>query len=248
MRILFFSFLLANLVLLLWHTQITPRASNSDVPVVPAERRLVLLTERQAEQAPDTAPLVQPQPLEIPDVELAAEELQPSPEEEPTIAPVAPILSCHTIGPFVELERAKSVTERIKQLGAKVTRRSKTEQEQYGYRVFLPPYKNREAALAATQKLAQNGIQDYFIISDADQKNGVSLGLFRKKSGAARRMEQVRRFDFNPQMEIRYRDNTIYWLDYEQTGTLVTESIWREITEETPNLQQLPRDCATKTA
>jgi hypothetical protein len=49
-------------------------------------------------------------------------------------------------------------------------------------------------------------------------------------------------------MEIRYKDNTIYWLDYEQTGELVTDSIWREITEEIPNLQQLPRDCDARPA
>lgn len=234
LRIFFFILLLANLVLLLWYTQIAPRAAGADVPAVPQDKRLVLLQEHQHRQAGAT-----PQPLEIPEVQLAQEELQlPAPE---------PAVTCHTIGPFSELERAKVVSERIHRLGATVTRRNKTEQEQYGYRVFLPPYRTREEAVAATQKLAKNGIQDYFIISDEDRKNGISLGLFRKKSGAIRRMEQVSRFDFKPQLEIRYRDNTIYWLDYEQTGELVTDSIWREITEETPNLQKLPRDCDAKT-
>jgi hypothetical protein len=239
LRIAFFALLLANLVLLLWYTQIAPRAG-AEVPAVPEQKRLVLLEEHQRRQA---SAAQQPQPLAIPDVELAQEELQPPPAAPAQGA--AP--SCHTIGPFADLDRAKAVSERIRQLGATVTRRNKTEQEQYGYRVFLPPYKTREEALAATQQLAKNGVQDYFVISDEDRKNGISLGLFRKKSGADRRMEQVSRFGFKPQMEIRYRDNTIYWLDYEQTGDLVTDSIWREITEETPNLQQLPRDCDAKT-
>lgn len=240
LRITFFILLLANLVLLLWYTQVAPQAAGADIPAVPESKRLVLLQERQQRQA---AAVPQPQPLEIPDIQLAQEELQPPPAGT---AP-APAATCHTIGPFTDLDRAKAVSERIRQLGANVTRRNKIEQEQYGYRVFLPPYKTREEAVAATQKLAKHGIQDYFIISDEDRKNGISLGLFRKKSGAIRRMEQVSRFDFKPQMEIRYRDNTIYWLDYEQTGELVTDSIWREITEETPNLQKLPRDCAAKT-
>lgn len=242
LRITFFILLLANLVLLLWYTQIAPHAAGADIPAVPESKRLVLLQEQQQRQAA-AAPQPQPQPLEIPDIQLAQEELQPPPAGS---AP-APAVTCHTIGPFTDLDRAKAVSERIRQLGANVTRRNKIEQEQYGYRVFLPPYKTREEAAAATQKLAKHGIQDYFIISDEDRKNGISLGLFRKKSGAIRRMEQVSRFDFKPQMEIRYRDNTIYWLDYEQTGELVTDSIWREITEETPNLQKLPRDCAAKT-
>lgn len=239
LRITFFALLLANLVLLLWYTQIAPPAGSADIPVVSAEKRLVLLQEHQQQ----AAQAVSLQPLEIPDVQLAHEELQPPPAQ----TPAAPAASCHTIGPFADLDRAKVVSERIRQLGAKVTRRNKTEQEQYGYRVFLPSYKTREEAMAATQKLAKNGIQDYFIISDDERKNGISLGLFRKKTGAVRRMEQVSRFDFKPQMEIRYKDNTIYWLDYEQTGELVTDPIWREITEETPNLQKLPRDCGAKT-
>lgn len=243
-RIIFFLLLLANLVLLLWYTQVAPRAGSADTPAVPAEKRLVLLQEHQQRQAAQAAPQQSTQPLEIPDVQLAQEELQPPAQ---TQSPNAPAPTCHTIGPFTDLDRARIVSERIQRLGAKVTRRNKTEQEQYGYRVFLPPYRTREEAAAATQRLAKNGIQDYFIISDEEHKNGISLGLFRKKTGAIRRMEQVSRFDFKPQMEIRYRDNTIYWLDYEQTGELVTDSIWREITEETPNLQKLPRDCGAKT-
>jgi hypothetical protein len=244
LRISFFILLLANLVLALWYTQIAPRTGSAAIPAVPEERRLVLLRERQqAAATPQQPRQEQPRPPALPERQLAQEQ-PPAPASTPaeTATP-----SCYTIGPFPDLDRARVVSERIHRLGAKVTRRNKTEQEQYGYRVFLPPYKTREEALAATQKLARNGIQDYFVISDDEHKNGISLGLFRKKSGAERRMAQVGRFDFKPQMEIRNRESTIYWLDYEQTGELVTDSIWREITEETPNLQQLPRDCGTKT-
>lgn len=242
LRISFFILLLANLVLALWYTQIAPRAAGSVIPKVPEEKRLVLLQEHQQQAQAATVPQQeQSQPPALPDVQLAR-------EQPPASAPAeSPAPGCYTIGPFSDLDRAKIVSERIHRLGAKVTRRNKTEQEQYGYRVFLPPYKTREAALAATQQLARNGIQDYFVISDDERKNGISLGLFRKKSGAERRMAQVGRFGFKPQMEIRNRESTIYWLDYEQTGELVTDSIWREITEETPNLQQLPRDCGAKT-
>ncbi|HEX5055841.1 MAG TPA: SPOR domain-containing protein [Gammaproteobacteria bacterium] len=241
LRISFFILLLANLILALWYTQIAPRPERAQIPAVPEEKRLVLLQEHQGQAA--AAPR---QPGQEPPPQLL--DVQPAQEQPRDPAPVeVPAISCHTIGPFPDLDRAKAVSERIHRLGAKVTRRNKTEQEQYGYRVFLPPYKTREAALAATQQLAKNGIQDYFVISDDEHKNGISLGLFRKKSGAERRMAQVSRFGFKPQMEIRNRESTIYWLDYEQTGELVTDSIWREITEETPNLQQLPRDCGAKT-
>jgi hypothetical protein len=257
MRIAFFLLLFANLVLLLWHTQIV-RPDATELPAVSADKQLVLLTEHEAPQQ-NTSPVVAPPPDNapaLPDIQLAVEAAPTdaaappadvvSPPQTAAAESAEPVLSCGTIGPFKEFNQAKTVIQRLKGLGAQVSRRDKTEQELFGYRVFLPPYSSREKAMAATKELARNGIYDYFIITEQEHQNGVSLGVFRKKDGAQRRMAQVSRFDFKPQMEVRYRDAAIYWLDYEQKGELVTEQIWREISEDTPSLQRLPRDCTAK--
>lgn len=243
MRIVFFIILFANLLLLLWQTQIVPE-DQTDFPAVPESRRLLLLAEFKAQQ---TAKTVAADPSannddnllpELPDFEITGME-----DEEPTNR-----MSCYTVGPLKDLNRVKKLSSRISDLGASVRRRRKTEQEQYGYRVYLPPYDSREQALADAKRLADNGIHDYFIITDNDKQDGISLGLFRKKDGAIRRMAQVRRFDFTPQMEIRYRDTIIYWLDYEQQGQQVSEQAWREITEDSPGLQRLDRNCQLASA
>lgn len=249
MRITFFILLFVNLALLLWQTQIADSGQDGTMPVVPADQRLVLLSEYRAlqqAQANALTPATGEIPLgaslpEIPDIQIVNDQGEEFVEEQP--APEATAV-CYTFGPFKDLGQARAVSARLDDLGAEVQRRSKVEQEQYGYRVYLPPYATREEAVNEARKLAELGIRDYFIINDdQDKKNGISLGLFRKKSGAIRRMAQVRRFDFKPQMEIRYRDTTIYWLDYSHSAALDSEPLWLELREDTPDIQRLDREC-----
>jgi hypothetical protein len=254
MRIAFFILLLANLVLVLWQTQIQPyREDNRAFPEIPAENRLVLVSEHYkqsvaANQQPgQDVPEAESTPptfdIGLPDIEIRGTEPESDIAAEPPAIEVTK--ACYTMGPFKEAGHAKMVSGRLVEMGATVSQRSKVEQEQYGYRVYLKPYASREEAVAESRKLADNGIRDYYIISDDPEKNnGISLGLFRKKSGAIRRMAQVRRFDFKPHMEIRYRDTTIYWLDYEHLSDIDSQPLWRELTEETPEIQRLHRDCA----
>lgn len=248
MRVTFFLLLFANLAMLLWQTQIADSGQADALPAVPADQRLVLLSEYRAQQ-PVQAEGLSPGPgerglgatlPEIPDIQIVNADGK-TPADKPA-AQAEPV--CYTLGPFKDLGQARAIAARLDDLGADVQRRSKVEQEQYGYRVYLPPYATREEAVADARKLSEFGVHDYFIITDdQDKKNGVSLGLFRKKSGAVRRMAQVRRFDFKPQMEIRYRDTTIYWLDYRHSTALDSEPLWRELTEDTPDIQRLDRKC-----
>lgn len=249
MRIAFLVLMLANLVFLLWHTQIRGGDEHEALPQIPPDKRLVLLAEHQRKEksaAGEPAPAVDPI-AGLPDITVSDESGPAEPESEPEPASGAgpePGTVCHTLGPFKDLKRAREVTRRLEHLGADVNRRSKVEQEQYGYRVYLKPFATREEAVAEARKLAEHGIRDYYIIADEDDhENGLSLGLFRKKSGAVRRMAQVRRFDVEPHMEIRYRDTTIYWLDYELPDDMDSRPLWRELTEETPDLQRLDREC-----
>ena len=268
MRIAFFVFLFANLVMLLWQTQIARSNREADLPAVPAEHQLVLLSEFQAEKKQEELAKAEPVADKTGDKAVKANTKEPAKDEPKTVSPVdsldipdivlvdenneplpkapeiKPTPLCFTMGPFRDADLAKVVTNKLKDMNIEAKRRSKVEQEQYGYRVYLPPYATREEAVADTRKLAELGVRDYFIITDdEDKKNGVSLGLFRKKSGAIRRMAQIRRFDFKPQMEIRYRDTTIYWLDYQHMPEVDTDQLLREFTEDTPDLQRLDRDC-----
>jgi hypothetical protein len=266
-RIAFFILLLVNLVLILWQTQIQPyRDGDQALPEIPVENRLVLVSEHmkpktaesEQPQSSEVATEAMPEPVDLglPDIEIFGAttdtEIEPEVEveidDEPEPVVEEPKRLCYTMGPFKENGLTKMASTRLRDIGASVSQRSKIEQEQYGYRVYLKPYATREEAVAQARKLAENGVRDYYIITDGeDKKNGISLGLFRKKSGAIRRMAQVRRFDFKPHMEIRYRETTIYWLDFDHDADIDTQPLWRELADENPELQRLDRDCEVNT-
>ena len=276
MRAAVLLLLLANLLVFLWYTQIhKSEPSLPEAPYVSVEKRLLLVSEYQAQQQAEQAAGQQPQPSDSTPAEsqpttasaataaatLATSNPTPAPVEqaEPTESSTTPppaeqaaevtATVCYTLGPFKVAEQAKAATQRFSELGAIAQWRRKIEPEQYGYQVFLPPYPSRDDAIQAAQRLAQYGIRDYFIITeDPAYRNGISLGLFRQKTGAVRRMAQVRRFDFTPQMEARYRDVDIYWLDYQWTPGVAVEPYWAQLRTTTPGLQRLARACPLPTA
>ncbi len=225
MRITFFTLLFMNFVMLLWITQIDASGEDGTPPPVPEENRLVLLREFLApEQALEQG--VAGPVGGIPDIDII---------DENSV--------CFTVGPFKEPDAADKVAEQIAKLDIAADRRSNAEREQYGYRVYLRPYETRDEAIETARQLAELDVEDYFVIGEGDKKNGISLGLFRKKSGAIRRMAEMRKHEFKPSLEIKYREITVYWLDYDDPDRLLNDRLWNRIVDDLPNLRRLSRNC-----
>lgn len=249
MRWIFYTLLTVNLGILLWYTQIEVSQHKTHLPAPPAGvKQLLLLSEHLAADKMLQAPPAS-QDMGTEDVENSIENVSPQiPTIEISNAPEVivklPARVCNTIGPFKQEQRIKEAEKRLQEIGFITGRRSKIEQELFGYRVYLPPLENKEAAKEVTRELDKSDVRDYFIIhGEEDKRNGISLGLFRNKNGAIRRMAQVRRFGFKPVMEIRNREQTIYWLDIQAEGEQFSDAIWRELFEGQPELQRLGREC-----
>ncbi|MBA3580982.1 MAG: SPOR domain-containing protein [Gammaproteobacteria bacterium] len=200
-----------------------------------------------AETATDKAALKPGEKLAENSVNSVADKLNAKPIEKPSEKPTTKTTvarACYTIGPFRDAQFAKDAIRQLREKGLKVDERVKVEREQSGYRVYLPSFGSRDKATEAAAQLATHDIRDYFVITDeADKENGISLGLFRQKDGAIKRMASVRRYGFKPIMETRYREQEIHWLDYSETTAPLSENGWREIAEGIPDLQRLSRDC-----
>ena len=57
------------------------------------------------------------------------------------------------------------------------------------YRVHLPPLENRESAARKVRELRGKGIRDVSIITNGSLRNGVSLGVYKNRSNADKRLE-----------------------------------------------------------
>lgn len=149
---------------------------------------------------------------------------------------------CFTIGPFDKSDSADRARARLAELGLDPEQRVLTEEEVYGYQVLLPPYPDRQAALEATRELVEKGIDEYFVVTEPELENAISLGLFQRKRFAVRHTAYLRELGFEPEMRVRTEEVTRYWQDYRDPQGRVTPEVLESLSTDTP-LQRLERPC-----
>lgn len=228
MRALFVIFLLANVGLFYWQTQWRPAQPESrELPVesLPAGvARLQLLSEAPTDKARDDASrsettetptsdesvaVVTPGSLEQPALD---EGTLKRVEETPAPAPTAPPV-CYSLGPFRDKAKAATVREEFSKAGFEVTAREDVERTPRGYWIYLPAQKNYNDANAITESLQAKGIRDLFIMGKGEHQNAISLGLYRTKSAAEERYNQVKALGYAPEFEQQYRETPVTWLE-----------------------------------
>lgn len=160
-----------------------------------------------------------------------------------TAVPAEEEAVCFTIGPFDDAGLAERASQQLRALGLEPDQRVLSEEEVYGYQVLLPPFPDREAAIDATRRLAEKGIQEYFVVTEPELENAVSLGLFRQKRFATRHNAYLRELGFEPEMRVRTRERDHYWQDYRDPEGLVTPELLDSLSTEQP-LQRLERPCS----
>jgi hypothetical protein len=149
---------------------------------------------------------------------------------------------CYTLGPFSEMQTLRLVTREIKDYVVEASFRSREEQEQSMFRVFLKPVGSKQEAKALIKELVSNNIRDYFIITDGPNKNGISLGYFSSKRRAYGHADRVRKLGFDVIVEPVFRTYTIYWLDYRiRSGNEIPQQIFDDHLEN--SAQRLSRTC-----
>lgn len=150
---------------------------------------------------------------------------------------------CYTLGPFSEMKTLRLVTREIKDYVVEASFRSREEQEQTMFRVFLKPVGGKQEARALIKELVSKNIRDYFIITDGPNKNGISLGYFANKGRAHSHADRVRKLGFDVIAEPVFRTYTIYWLDYRiKTGNEIPPQIFNDHLEN--SAQWLSRTCS----
>ena len=251
MRNIFLLLLLSNICLGLWVYSQEKMAAEAALPRLPSMKAqpLLLLSELpdgNAERtvAPAEGAHEKPRPLLVEDVPSVAEdEPQGGAPLELALAP-ARERACFTLGPFVDATKSRRALRLLQGVGAQTSKRVSQEQAPYGYRVYIPPLSSRERAYQVADQLREAGIKDYFVITNPNDKlNGVSLGLFKQRTGAIKRVAQLRNMDYRASIEVRYQDKDIYWLDYTADVGLVEARILLEAGEGVAGMQHLARDC-----
>ena len=114
---------------------------------------------------------------------------------------------CHIFGPLNNHDMARDVLADIKELGREGIVRTDEQRVKYAYWVYLEsmPVEEREKTI---QALEANGIKDYH----RNDRNELSLGIYKGVYYANRRQRSIAALGFSPSMGPLYRKETQYWI------------------------------------
>ncbi|OQY55676.1 MAG: hypothetical protein DRR08_07600 [Candidatus Parabeggiatoa sp. nov. 2] len=125
-------------------------------------------------------------------------------------------LACFQAGPYTKAYRAKKIAKWLKrQKNVTVDVQARETPVLDLTWVYLPPFKNRQAARRALQHFNQIGIRkDYKIVTSGRFNNAISLGYYRQPSYVKQRVDELSAKGYkNVKTQERYKNDTRHWLN-----------------------------------
>lgn len=166
----------------------------------------------------------------------SAELVGPAQAESESSGPV-----CYTIGPLPTLLAQQRAVDRLRPYTSQLEVRQTMADRDRGWWVYLPT-NSRNEALAMTRRLAERGVEDYYVVAGGDLENAVSVGLYEHIDNARQRQRQVRAMGFDAQLEVRRENVPQFWVDYRvEPGE---SPPWRFIVRASPGAQRLALPCS----
>ena len=207
MKILFMFFALLNAGFYVWQADIfSLRASSgktAQLQTDPNIPQLALLKEISKDSPKETKQASKPQ------TEVQVAKVNPKPSSSKSSG--KPI--CYALGPFDGLPQAKNISEKLQDLGAFTSERSKSTESPMGFWVYLEGSKSWKDAKEKVIALEKRGIKDMFIVGRGTMKNAVSLGLYKNEEGAQDRVKQLKKLGEKPKIQTQYKQMDQYWID-----------------------------------
>ena len=230
MRHVIYLLLVANLVFFGWQMLQIQKQEGTEraLPALPVTAKpLVTLQEMEQGQQQEQAPAPGPEPE-------SQQESEPEPDQglaEPfdQVAMVESLtelqppggggaITCRTLGPIQAVAQLRTLGSRLDEMGLEPRHRTSEIQEATGYWVYLPAMKY-SAAQEIKRKLDAHSDKEYYI----GKGNYISLGTFKERSRAERRMDQVSKLDLEALLEPRYEIQTVHWLDIDRQTSMAVD-------------------------
>ncbi|MGX5730399.1 SPOR domain-containing protein [Pseudoxanthomonas beigongshangi] len=126
----------------------------------------------------------------------------------------APASACFRVGPFADRAAAEQSRGAFAPANGRAALRETPGTNASGYRVSLPPSATREEALAIAQRIGAAGFDDFLVINQGEETNGIALGRYRSREGAQRRQSQLVAAGFPARIHaIGEEGPSRWWLD-----------------------------------
>lgn len=136
---------------------------------------------------------------------------QPPAASVPAMPPGA---HCRSVGPFDDGGMANVVADRLRTRGFSPRTRSASGSNPNVYWVYIGEL-TAEAQRQAIRTLSNAGIRDAVSMTQPEESDRVSVGVFSDQAHAVKRAEQVRALGFKPTLGMRQRNLTLHWVDFD---------------------------------
>jgi hypothetical protein len=196
-RFLLLSLLVVNLAFFGWARWI-------DTP-----RQVLSVTDRDA----SIPPLQLVPRSETPEV-AAATPVAPAAAAVASATGASAAVRCRSLGPFEDGNAANAAAERLRARGLNPRDRSAETTNPSIYWVYIGEL-TAEMQRRAIATLTAAGIRDAAPMTQAEQSDRVSVGVFADQAHAVRRAEQVRALGLKPTLGMRQRIVNAHWLDFD---------------------------------
>jgi cell division septation protein DedD len=131
---------------------------------------------------------------------------------------VATAPRCFSIGPFDDPQALAAARTQLQPQVASLRTRATGTPRSRGWQVLLPPLADRAAAEAMAERIKAAGFDDYFVVPDGDQANGIALGRYGSESSARARETTLRTAGFQVEALPLGEAGARTWLDVRATG------------------------------
>ena len=239
MRLAFIFMLLLNVSFFAWQFFQTDPSSSSAGMSVPKEsgryKTITLLHESgQFNTSAIEQPVQKKQSISSRIGEATAEKAELAKNE---------IIKCYKLGPFKDKLAADRSLLKARETGTISSLHSEEIKERFRYWV-LDPARNKQVALKKIKKYRDKGVKDVYLIREGKKKDNISLGIFRARSTAQKRLQKLQDLGFNPTVEKHYKIKTQYWLNIRETlQSPLNDAIWADIIGDAAGVEKLDEEC-----
>ncbi|MCD9005699.1 SPOR domain-containing protein [Luteimonas sp. XNQY3] len=119
---------------------------------------------------------------------------------------------CVALGPFADAPTRDEALAQLSPVAVMVAARDVGETPR-GWRVWMAPLPDRAAADAMVARLLAAGFNDYYVIADGAEANGIALGRFGSEASARARAQALRDAGFDADAAPLGSTLVRYWVD-----------------------------------
>ena len=124
------------------------------------------------------------------------------------------LAACFSLGPFTSQTAANLAQEAVKGQLLRARLREVPGLSASGYEVIMPPAPSLEEAQAIAGRIGAAGFDDFLVVRQGEQANGIALGRYRSREAAERRLSQLQAAGFTAQMQpVGRAGPSLWWLD-----------------------------------